>query len=518
MQLTGRRLPIALLLAGIPWWLGTVGMGFLSDDFSNLVKFAVPEWDQVLQWFRQEFSGYYRPVTALAWKTGESLWGTSPAAYRAANIGLHVVNAALVARLALALELRPWAAFFAGLVFLYQPNHSFAVLNISAVNVQLSTLGVLSAVLLTTSPDARTRTTAFAPALLGMLAKETAMVAPVLVALLPLTGGRWSEIPRRIWPVALALAVYVGLRFALFGHLPTGSAAHSNLHPVNLTVNAAAYVSGSTLPWDLGLLKPLARGHRVTLAGVLTIAVVAAVVILLRRSAFLTRVHWACLLWIAVAILPVVRLYSPWNGYLASAGGSLLAGAVLMGPSDVSRFRACVAAAFVAVCLASTAGQAVRWQQSSAYVDRTLDLLLNTACTGSGGRVLLPTLVADAGPAPAFGGPWGLADALTFSQCNSSIESLTYVHHRSPDGEVLATPQGRDLKLETVTAGSFFRVGHILPVSRLASDLPHSDLTAAGYDMTILRMGPEGRPTAVKIRLESAEMATQVARRGSTGR
>ena len=132
----------------ILWIPGFRGMYFLSDDFTHLQIWGVAPLNDVFKWFFNEYTGFYRPLTALLWKLYYSLWGMEAIGYRLSNLILHMGCAIFLAAIGSILFPRSRTGLLSGLLFLFLPGNIFSVINIANLTGLLCSFFVLSSLLL----------------------------------------------------------------------------------------------------------------------------------------------------------------------------------------------------------------------------------------------------------------------------------------------------------------------------------------------------------------------------------
>ncbi|WP_460823918.1 tetratricopeptide repeat protein [Lysobacter olei] len=237
-----------LALTAVLYWPGLSGP-FLYDDLPNLRP--------VLGWFGQQASWEQvvlgnasgplgRPVAMLTFLFSADLHWMEPWGFKLDNLMIHLLCAALIWRVALALfsadhRLAPqahWLALAAGLAWALHPIHVSTVLYVIQRMTQLSTLFALAAILayllarkaLADGQQVKARLGFFLyfPVLwlLAMGSKETAIVTPMIVFALEATHPQ--RLARPHWErtafflVFLALPITAGLLYlagAGAGHL-----------------------------------------------------------------------------------------------------------------------------------------------------------------------------------------------------------------------------------------------------------------------------------------------------------
>ncbi|MBI4414019.1 MAG: tetratricopeptide repeat protein [candidate division NC10 bacterium] len=227
---------LAVMLAALATYLMTLGYDFAFDD-----HYVIPAAWQVgagspLEVLRAPVRAgevllvYFRPLTALTYWLDGFLWQGNPGGFHLTNLLLHTLVSVLVLELARRLLPAGPGPLMAGLLFAVHPVHVEAVAWVQGRVDLLSAAGVLLAVLLglagAEAAGGRRRLCWVASAmafLLALLAKEVAVVAPVLTAL-ALAGqpgrGGWRRV-RACLPLlglqGVAFLLYLGLRTAALG-------------------------------------------------------------------------------------------------------------------------------------------------------------------------------------------------------------------------------------------------------------------------------------------------------------
>ena len=356
-MITRRRTCVVVALVAAVVYAGTLRNAFALDDGhiilgNALVHDASGIWRAFLSsYWPPAFGGYlYRPLPvasfALDWQVGGPGW------FHFVNILWHALSSVLVVMLAARwADLR--AAFLAGLVFAVHPVHVEAVANIASRSELMATAFTLSAIYAAVELD-RPWLSAGCWGL-GLLSKESAGVAPLLVGLAWWAGVGSPRPPaRRIgrfagtW--ALAAVGYVAAA-AVVLHGSVGSAGTAPVFvghsPLAVRLTAAAelvdlfrlLILPVTLrvdysPAERTIVASVLDGR--FLAGALALVLwVGLVVVAWRRR---RRVEAVGLAWIGIAYIPVSNLLVPIGIlmaertlYLPSAGLALALGAAARG-------------------------------------------------------------------------------------------------------------------------------------------------------------------------------------------
>ncbi len=451
-------------------WLPSIGGdSFLSDDIDHLTAWGIPPFAQVWQWFYSEYFHYYRPLTALLWKTEFAVWGLAPFGYQLVNLMMHTACAMLVREVAQTLcsdnnRIGLWSA----LVFLFLPGHIFGVLMVSALTGLLCTLCYLAAGVcyLRSRSSKANWAHLMGPAffLLALMTKELALSFPLLIGFweaiaLRSAGrfgvGRWFK---ACLPYGLITILYLLFRYALFGQMPY-SPLHANPTPLRLTVNAATYAAKCLAPWGLENLKPFFRAHPLLLMLTAVVGFGGSLGALWRWHRALTAIPLFGLVWFSISVLPVISLYSPWNTYLPSAGTALMLGALFDYTTRLGlprRSRQVALAIFLILSAIYSLSHQRQWLQA-----RTLcaELTAAAATLNSSGQVYLANLPAEWNEVPLFIGDWALRGTLAFRSQSSEITALANVIKTQREENLEIKRSGETaFSLRLLTAGDFFRL------------------------------------------------------------
>jgi hypothetical protein len=202
----GKRLYGTVAACAVVCYLGVLWNRFAWDDtfiivHNELVKAGSGWWRAFAQpyWPPEIGGGMYRPLTLATYVLDWSLGG--PALFHAVNVLWHAAAALLVAHL-----VHRWAgeaaALTAGVVFAVHPVHVEAVANVVGRAELMATTFTLLAVYAAVERQSVVASTLCW--ILGLLSKETAVVAPALIAAV------WVLDPARPAPPPRRLALFVG--------------------------------------------------------------------------------------------------------------------------------------------------------------------------------------------------------------------------------------------------------------------------------------------------------------------
>ncbi len=209
---------------------GVILMNPLMNDLEELPRLLVtPYWNAP-----GHTRELYRPLTSASFALDAAISGMRPAWFHLVNAVLHALATLLVTLLALDLAGgRTAAAAVAGVLFAVHPIHVEAVAGIVGRSEILAALGVLTAILFHRRAllDPRGRVSlragaAWLACLLGMFAKESAIVGPALCVLSEAVPPRAAPALRLRAALyagyAVCASIYLGTRVAVLGGLGPG--------------------------------------------------------------------------------------------------------------------------------------------------------------------------------------------------------------------------------------------------------------------------------------------------------
>lgn len=222
---------VALILAAVLLsYFNALSNGFVYDDVAMVqVNPIIRGWSNVPAIFTTGYwtptgttsGGLYRPLTILSYLLEYSIGGINPAIYHLDNILLHFLCSVLVYLVVRKITDNESGSVAAALLFAVHPVHVEAVANVSGRSEILASLFTMAALFTFISPPRRVPWYAVSPFLLliGLLAKENAVVLPLLVLAYILVferDGRGKDLKRvavSITPYALVIAVFLVIRF-----------------------------------------------------------------------------------------------------------------------------------------------------------------------------------------------------------------------------------------------------------------------------------------------------------------
>lgn len=219
---------LGFVVAALPLYGRALNAGFVADDWPFLALCDAGQSPAVL--FEPLVGRYLRPFVVLIYCGNFQLFGLWPVPYHVSVVLLHALDTWLLCLLAAQLSGRRSIGVLTGLLFVAFAGHSEAVTWIGGVaDVVLAPFILGALVLIAHGLEAERPARWLVPAAvlmpLGLLAKETAVVGPVLGAALCGFVASRSPVPRRVImrgvavlaAPAIAVAAYLLVRTTLFG-------------------------------------------------------------------------------------------------------------------------------------------------------------------------------------------------------------------------------------------------------------------------------------------------------------
>jgi hypothetical protein len=333
--------------------------------------------------FTFQVIGFFRPLMNVLFYLTERLHPGNLGAYYATNLLFHFLNGVLVFHLLDRWFHRRAVAAGAALLFLVTSTHWAAVGWISARTSLVSTLLVLASMLVLVGrpPSRWRRASAVLLYVLALFAKEDAVVAVALLALLKTRGDRDAATApdrRAFVYFGAATVAYVVVRTAVIGHV-----LQENWGP---GVHALRNLGGGFLygvyPWSLASLTGIGATIGVQThpwwPEILALPVLALLLVagrVLRRREVAVGIAW---MWIALFPVSMFRFRfftTEWLThdryyYLSSVGACLCMAALLDGAWRVSRLRTATRCAVVAVVAVMLVGEPVAAAKRAARFHR----------------------------------------------------------------------------------------------------------------------------------------------------
>ena len=330
----------------VVWW-PALGASFQFDDWNVIVR--DPRVQSLSAWL--ESMPGIRPLLKFSYALNHALGG-GVAGFRALNVAVHALNAALVLRVLAGSGRRfglpstqaAFAALVGAAVFALHPVQTEAVTYVSGRSSSLSATFALLSLLawlrgLDTPAETRWRLASFALFVAALGVKEPVVALPAVMAAWLVAGGAASTIPRRIAPHALLVAggALLVLAWAPYRAVLDGSLGARSLGSNLVTqVDAIGWLVGQMLRPDLLVADPMlpavaAPGLALAARALLLLAAAAAGAALLRpRPAFGFAICWF-FLWLLPtnSLVPRLDVANDRQLYLAIVGPGWLLGLVL---------------------------------------------------------------------------------------------------------------------------------------------------------------------------------------------
>lgn len=358
-RLTLRRLlPLFLLVLTFAAYASTLGFQFVYDDTEQIVRNShLLSWRYAPTFFAEHVWGhqtpnpignYYRPLFLLWLLINRMLFGLHPLGWHLTTVLIHLAVTFMVYRLAQRLTGDQVTAGIAALLFGLHPVHIEAVAWISGVTEPLMAFWLIASFLCYLNHRQRPEHANgwFAASLLfyvlAMLAKETALVLPLLIlayewaydwidakgAAAPQDGratvaafsiSRVFVAARRVAPYLALTAVYLITRAVVLKGLAHTS-THLSLATTLLTWPALLWFYVKLLIWPMGLSVfydtpyVTAFGLRNFVVPLVALAVIGLLLWRWSRRAPIVRIAIA---WLVLPILPVMNIAVFYDGELA---------------------------------------------------------------------------------------------------------------------------------------------------------------------------------------------------------
>ena len=239
------RAPFLEAVACVAAWLvyaRTLTFGFVYDDVPQILKNpAIQNWRYLPQYWTSHVwatiypnstGNYYRPLFLLWLRLNYVIFGDKPMGWHATSVLCHVAATLLVFRLAQHLTRVRAIAFVAALLFALHPAHLENVAWISGITDPLMACFVLGSCVAYIKFSESRKTFHLALSLglfaIALMAKETAIVLPLLIFVLSRTTGpdrpespdmppKAASALRESAPYILLGFSYIGIRYRVLG-------------------------------------------------------------------------------------------------------------------------------------------------------------------------------------------------------------------------------------------------------------------------------------------------------------
>ena len=223
---TTRLTAAALVAVTFIAYSAALTTGFTADDFFILSRLKASNGLQHgLSYFRAGFFEYYRPLAFLTHALDWTVWGAEAFGFHLTNVLLHAGSTVLIWLIGRRLADDRTAAIGALLFGLHPASHE-AVYWIAARFDLLATFFTLAALLCLNARTAWSRAAGLCAFALGLLSKESAVALLVIAPAwdVCIEQRDWRTTARRLVPLLLVTAAYMGVRTAGADLAPAGGA------------------------------------------------------------------------------------------------------------------------------------------------------------------------------------------------------------------------------------------------------------------------------------------------------
>ena len=339
MKKTWLILLIIVALTAVAYWPVSRGQFLSMDDYeqvinnSNVIAFSANGLGKV---FTSLNVGMYEPLTTLFYILIYKLFGLSSVAFHLAGLFLHLLNVVLVFCLGWLLYKKKFIALAGASLFALWPTQVEAVAWISAQSTLMASLFILLTLICFLLYDEQGRRKflfgVYVFFILALLSKSTAVIIPVLLALLIYQQDKatWRQAWRRLWPLFLISLIFGVL--TIIGRKLDGfflDEAYGFLIQTALLANSL-FSQAKLLVWPINLScfypQPLVKTDVLTLSAwllSLTIIIWPLVLFFLRnhKKIFFALVWFLANIILCVQILPHTKqIAADRYNYLAMLG------------------------------------------------------------------------------------------------------------------------------------------------------------------------------------------------------
>jgi hypothetical protein len=248
-------------LAYVPFFSG----GLLTDDFVHVTRQLTHPTLETLLTTPDSFH-FYRPIPQATFWLDANVFGMNPFAFRLTNWIVHLAVVVCAFLLSQMIFHRARAAFLSALAFVLTPKaHPIAVLWISARPELLMALFSLVAIISWLKYERTKRPLWFVAVwisyTMALLSKETAILLPILLMLMPDESGRL--LGKRRWLAVLLLALTAALillvRARIGAFFPTTTDTHYSLiRPASRWLRNGENYAARAVPSPLAMLLVVA--------------------------------------------------------------------------------------------------------------------------------------------------------------------------------------------------------------------------------------------------------------------
>lgn len=322
-----------MLLLTLVAYVCSLSAWFHGDDFTHLYRLSLPGYNRVEQIVTAHVYGdtpdnNYRPLTNTVFALLAPF--RSAFAFRLLSLAVHIACGALLWGMLRRMGLNRFSSWSAACVFLVNPAIHSTVMMISALGDILATCFVLCAFYLYGSTANRVppiKILAIALLyILGMMAKEVAIVFPAMLAVLALWRGRWRTDVSLLLALTGTGLLYFLLRAWILESFLAGTATGHYF-----ALEARNLLSASKYAYQLLIPFP---HHWVWQHPWLALVAMAPMGLIF---AYVKKAGWrtvkpalsVALAFLAIPLLPVALSYANWYFYMPSIGWAMALGFAL---------------------------------------------------------------------------------------------------------------------------------------------------------------------------------------------
>ena len=289
---------VSLCLVAASFWLyaPSLTIGLLSDDFVLVDRITTGAF-----WSLQK-AEFFRPAPHLLWAATFEIVGHQALYLHILNVLIHAINSSLVVVIATRLGFDRLLAILAGVLFLTIPSNVEPVAWASGIQDVLMTLGCLAFVVgASRGPSLSVMFLALSGLVVGLLTKETAVMAPVLASVLWLRVGPFRKTPG--WAV-IAGGVVLSIGYGVWRLTATAVPTDYTVAPSRYFLKEFLVRPFATLavPWS-GATLDSAPALGLISAGLILVVAVMAAAGRPSRVGFWTVNR--CGLWVIASVMPV---------------------------------------------------------------------------------------------------------------------------------------------------------------------------------------------------------------------
>ena len=276
--------------------------------------------------------GFMRPLNGLSLYIDKLIWGINPFGFHLMNILLHIASAVLIYYMAGYFLKNRSFKIISSFLFLLHPIHAMNIFWIMGRTDTVCSLFYLSSFLLFLKYFKSNNLKEYYLSLflffLAVFSKETAISLPIVIFLYFFIF-RFENIKKTFLkslkimsPYFLILLFYFFSRVLFFGELNISNPFHSNINPIHLMKNMAAFMGLLVIPGGHISIGNYLMAYPVIFISLAIVSLTGFILIfwIFRKS----KTAIFLLLSIIIILFPMIRLMMRWYLYIPSAAFILL--------------------------------------------------------------------------------------------------------------------------------------------------------------------------------------------------